>query len=247
MAVSHVPSQRTKEPQETTAGGEPAHARLDIRILGPLRVAVRGIAVEPSDAQQRRLLALFAVYADHVVPPHLILEELWPDGPPPGAMSELHRRVADLRTHIDQADAPVCRPFTSATPARRRGSRLAAVAGGYRFDSSHATLDVRQFWRDSGAGIRALAMDDVDTAVRRLGSALRLWNGEALAGLTLGIRLRREAKQLADARERAVEQWLEAELRHDGVQMTAGPVGSSRWSQSRYAASAATATPARRL
>ncbi|MFI1825902.1 BTAD domain-containing putative transcriptional regulator [Streptomyces sp. NPDC020412] len=196
------------------ADGTPtARSPLDIKLLGPLRVSVHGVVVDPPDVRTRQLLALFAVFADHVVPLHVMVEELWPGVTPPGALSELHRRIADLKSRL--ARAGELAPDGEGASGRHGGAgeRLVALPGGYRLDCSQATVDVRQFWRHCGAGFRAMTADDVDCAARRLGIALRLWTDDALSDVPLGPRLRREVEQLSTARAKAAEHWLEAELR----------------------------------
>ncbi|MEU3253469.1 BTAD domain-containing putative transcriptional regulator [Streptomyces sp. NPDC006997] len=230
-------------PQGRATELAPGRAPLDIKILGPLRVTVGGMAVQPPDVASWRLLALFVVHADHVVPTHVMTEELWPDGPPPGAESELHRRISDLRDRLARADESVPRHDGPVSSRGATGTRLTAAPGGYRLDCAHATVDVRQFWRDSGAGFRALAADDVGTAAHRLGSALRLWTGDALANVPLGPRLRREAAQLAAARARAAEQWWEAEQRLGRREQAAELVGATAQASGREGFSTA-ASPA---
>ncbi|CAL9373190.1 hypothetical protein SUDANB174_00890 [Streptomyces sp. enrichment culture] len=213
MAVRHA-SLRHASPDGT--GGSPSRsaachapgargrAALDIRILGPVRAEVAGRPVERTDEETWRLLALLGVYVDHVVSARVMVEELWPEQAPPGALSEVHRRVGDLQRRLTAA-----------------GDCLVRAPGGYRLDCRYAAVDVRQFWRDSSAGLRALSADDAATALRRLESALRLWTGDALADMALGPRLRREAEQLSVARIRVEEQCREAELRLRGADTAA--------------------------
>jgi SARP family transcriptional regulator, regulator of embCAB operon len=224
-AVIRMPLQMAQEGRTTSgrcAPGRPDEAAdlglplpIEIQVLGPLQVTIDQLPAKPAEARLRQLLALFAVYADRVVPPQVMVEELWPEGAPPGALSELHRDVARLRNTLARSGETAAPRGAHGSPGGAGRVPLVPARGGYRLDCSYATLDVRRFERDSGAGFRALAAGDVETAARRLTSALLLWTGDALADVPAGPHLRREIELLTAARKQVADQWAEAELRRD--------------------------------
>src|SRR5262249_37050556 len=88
--------------------------------------------------------------------------------------------------------------------------------GGYRLALNGARLDLQTFKGRASEGTDALAAGHFDHAASLLRSALELWRGPALAGLTSEA-LRRQAEQLEESRLTALEDRLEADL-HCGRQ-----------------------------
>ena len=55
---------------------------IQFRILGPLEVLRDGVAVQPTSAKQRVLLAVLVVRAGEVVPADTLVDAVWPERPP---------------------------------------------------------------------------------------------------------------------------------------------------------------------
>src|SRR4051794_25026848 len=70
---------------------------MDFRILGPLEVGQDGRTLLLGGRQQRALLALLLLRANEVVPVEQIVDELWPEAPPPSATRSVHALVSRLR------------------------------------------------------------------------------------------------------------------------------------------------------
>src|SRR6266496_3582430 len=74
---------------------------MDFRILGPLEVDQDGRALPLAGRQQRALLALLLLHANEVVPVDEIVDELWPEAPPPSATRSVHALVSRLRRLLE--------------------------------------------------------------------------------------------------------------------------------------------------
>ncbi|MDQ8707219.1 BTAD domain-containing putative transcriptional regulator [Streptomyces sp. LHD-70] len=187
---------------------------MDIKVLGVLTVTESGTPVAPVAAEPRQVLALLAMLAGRVVPSGLLIEEVWPGKRPHQAKHMLKSYVGQLREHL----AVALRDRGRKAAGRGRGERqaadlLAALPGGYRLDGGQDTCDAWEFERSVGAGYRAMATGDLDTAARRLREALGLWRGEPFADVVPGPHLGAQIERLRQSRERATGQWIEAELR----------------------------------
>lgn len=71
---------------------------MQFKVLGTLEVIdATGRSIDLGGAQSRAVLAMLLVAAHRVVPADTIIERLWPDGPPPSAISTLQSYVSRLR------------------------------------------------------------------------------------------------------------------------------------------------------
>ncbi|CCH31245.1 BTAD domain-containing putative transcriptional regulator [Actinosynnema sp. NPDC047251] len=159
-------------------------------LLGEVTALVDGRPVDLGPARQRCVLAALAVDAGQVVPVDRVVQRVWGPAPPLRARATLHSYLSRLR------------PLVGPVGLLRRG-------GGYLLDVDRDAVDLHRF-RDLCARARTAATDQAETL---LTEALRLWRGEALAGLggawvlaergrAAGERLTAEC-DLADARLRS--------------------------------------------
>ena len=72
-------------------------------ILGPLELTRDGRAIEVPGAKQRALLAILLLNANRVVSSDALIEALWEDQPPDGALKALQVRVSQLRKLVGKA------------------------------------------------------------------------------------------------------------------------------------------------
>ncbi|HEX2293598.1 MAG TPA: BTAD domain-containing putative transcriptional regulator [Gaiellaceae bacterium] len=162
---------------------------VEIRLLGPLEIAVSGRPVEVRRQKQRALLALLALRAGEVVPTHRIVDELWGDEPPKAAVGSLQNFVSELRKVLG-------------------AEVLLTRAPGYLIDVPRDAVDAHRFEqltreaRDAPPAERA----------ERLREALALWCGPALADISLGESWAAEAARLEELRLAAWEDRLEADI-----------------------------------
>src|SRR5215210_8689211 len=76
---------------------------MELRILGPLELAVNGEQVDLGGTKQRAVLAMLAVDANHTVPVHRLVDGLWGDDPPPSATKLVQQYVSQVRRRLADA------------------------------------------------------------------------------------------------------------------------------------------------
>jgi DNA-binding SARP family transcriptional activator/tetratricopeptide (TPR) repeat protein len=173
---------------------------MQFRVLGTLEVIdATGRPVDVGGAQPRAVLAMLLVGADRVVPTDTIVERLWPDGPPPSAISTLQSYVSRLRRALE--------------PAGGKGSRMLTFeASGYRLQTGDDAVDFVRFERGADAGRDLLERGDVAAARAQLAAALDLWSGPALQEFADHPWARGVATRLDERRLAAIEDRIRADL-----------------------------------
>ncbi|MEU6879367.1 BTAD domain-containing putative transcriptional regulator [Streptomyces sp. NPDC046712] len=165
------------------------------RLLGPLAVSDdSGAPISLGGPKVRALLALLLLNAGRTVPVEQIVDGLYGDEPPAGAMSALQSQVSRLRRVLPAPDVEF-------SPA---GYRLAVAA---RDD-----VDALRFERLAQEGARARAAGDPVRAVGVLQEALALWQGPALADVQDAPYAAGQAARLEALRLDVVEEWAAASL-----------------------------------
>ncbi|MGK5682719.1 ATP-binding protein [Actinoplanes sp. URMC 104] len=152
-------------------------------ILGPTLPAVGG-------ARLRATLARLLLDAGTVVPLPRLIDDLYGDTPPAGALNALQSNVSRLRREL---------------PITYDGS-------GYRLDVAPGEVDAHRFARLLTEARDALRAGD-PVAGELFAGALALWRGEALADVRPAPFAAAAADRLAELRRQAVEGRIEAELR----------------------------------
>jgi SARP family transcriptional regulator, regulator of embCAB operon len=176
--------------------------QIKIRLLGVLTAYLDGTQVTPSAAKQRQILALLALNSGRVVTIGTLVEELWGDRPPRSSATTLQTYVMQLRNRLAEA-AP------GSSWAR---GLLRTQHGGYMLEEAACRTDIDEFGRLSLAGRTAAETGDYRAAAERLGHALALWRGPALADVRLGCVLELEATSLEETRLGVLERRIEADL-----------------------------------
>jgi adenylate cyclase len=147
-------------------------ARLTIRLLGPVQVALGGKLVTGFDSEKARaLLAYLAVEAGRPHRREVLAEMLWPDRPEGAARANLRHTLAQLRQAIgDHAASP---PYL--LPSRHS----------IQFnDAGDAWIDVAAFSALLPT-YRATGLPTEPQVVPQLEEAVRLWRGPFLEDLSL--------------------------------------------------------------
>lgn len=150
---------------------EGSRAMLDIRCFGPLTVFRGGQRIDGSHVQRTRawrLLEILLTRYGSTVDDDVLIEWLWPDGPGPGAASQLKVLVHDLRRTLCAEDSP---------------SRFVVRSGhGYAFDvGSPHRIDTRDFASLTNWGERLAHLGEVDSALVAYRAAADLYTGDFLA------------------------------------------------------------------
>ena len=170
---------------------------VQIRLLGPVDVAVDGSSVRVGSAKERAVLALLALECGRVVAVERLVADLWPDTPPDRAGASLHVRMSNLRRVLRGAGAD---------------DLLVTRAPGYALVIDAGAVDALAFERELAAGTAALRDGRLHVASETLAEALARWRGDALADVRDVARLEGEATRLDDLRLLALEERIESDL-----------------------------------
>jgi DNA-binding SARP family transcriptional activator/class 3 adenylate cyclase len=164
---------------------------MEFRLLGPLEALRDDTPVRIAAGKQRALLAVLLLNANRTVSREQLIDALWGDDVPDSAQKMVQIQVSQLR---------------KALPDQRLHTR----GSGYVLDVREDELDVARFER-AVADARRLAEHDPEGATDRLGHALALWRGPALAEFSEPF-ARHEGARLEELRLAAVELQIEGEL-----------------------------------
>lgn len=144
---------------------------VELRLLGPVELSVRGRTAEVGPPQRRAVLAALAVDTGRPVAADVLVKRVWGTDPPDGARRALHAHIARIRRLCEQ---------TGDTGDVRL--RLVRRSGGYVLEARPDRVDVHRFRQLVGRA-RAAGRADEARAAALLREALGLWRGEPLAGL----------------------------------------------------------------
>jgi len=169
--------------------------RVDIRVLGPLSVAVNGRTVAISSPKQRAVLAMLALHRRVSVA--ALADELWRETPPASLAATVHTLVSRLRRALVAAGS---------------GLTISADGGVYVMDAEPDQVDVHRFHALAAEGRAAREVGSPAEAARCFRQALALWRGPALADLVDRDFARVAAVRLDEARLDVAEDLADAEL-----------------------------------
>nr|WP_281276721.1 BTAD domain-containing putative transcriptional regulator [Saccharothrix variisporea] len=162
-------------------------------MLGPLAVGAGGGEIGLASPKLRLLLATLLGSPNVPVSTDRLIEALW-DVPPASAADNVRLYVHQLRRALGEKDRVVRHP------------------GGYAVRVEAGELDAARFAELVDSGVAALAGGDSERARRVLDEALGLWRGPAYGELADLPTVRPVAMSLEEARLRATESWVDAEL-----------------------------------
>ncbi|MFF5211270.1 BTAD domain-containing putative transcriptional regulator [Streptosporangium sp. NPDC000396] len=175
---------------------------MDFRVLGPVGVITDdGTPLDIGPYQQRTVLAMCMLAAPRPVGLRRMIDVLWEDGAPPGAVNTVQAYISKLRRVFE--------------PGRRRSvapTILVSRPGGYALDISERALDLLRAREHAAAGRRMIAAGDYEAAGGRLRSALGEWRGEPLADFEGAPWAVEEIARLAEFRLTLEEDVAEADL-----------------------------------
>jgi predicted ATPase/DNA-binding SARP family transcriptional activator len=164
---------------------------VQVAVLGPLRVQEHdGRTVELGGARLRALLCRLALSANTVVGVDALIDGLWGQAPPAGAVNALQSLVSRLRRALPDGT-------------------VESLPAGYRLA---AEVDADRFERLVAEGRQAAAQGDPGRAADLLGTSLALWRGEALADVSDAPFAAVPAARLAELRLAATEDRIAADL-----------------------------------
>jgi predicted ATPase/DNA-binding SARP family transcriptional activator len=178
---------------------------IDVRLLGHLEVEISGEVVQFEGAKQGKLFAMLALRAPDAVSADELVEGLWGERPPGGAMQALQKQISRLRRRLGSG-----------------GSMLRHRPPGYALDIDPMAVDSRRFEDLLRRARVALGQEDHERAASDLQAALALWRGEPLADYRFDEFAQREIVRLQELRVEAIEERLAADLAAGGAEDLVG-------------------------
>ncbi|HEY2373761.1 MAG TPA: BTAD domain-containing putative transcriptional regulator [Gaiellaceae bacterium] len=167
------------------------HEHLEIRLLGPFEVLARGTLADVGGSKRQALLAMLALRNGRVVVVDALVDGLWGDELPAAPRNALHHHIARLRAALGEAS-------------------IVGSSDGYALRDAY--VDAVRFEQLLAETRGSLADGDVAAASDAVGSALALWRGPALQGLTGTAWFGAEARRLEALRVDALEEQFETAL-----------------------------------
>ena len=180
-------------PQPWTEAPAGSNGSLELALLGPFEARHAGKPLELGGARPRALLALLALHRGTVVSSERIVDDLWGDASPATARHMIAVYVSRLRKTLGDDIVLTRRP-------------------GYVLLVGPEQVDAARFERLLAEGREVLGSGDADSAAARLGEALALWCGPALADFAYEPFAQAEIARLEELRLQAEEERIEAEL-----------------------------------
>ncbi|HEU4423406.1 MAG TPA: BTAD domain-containing putative transcriptional regulator, partial [Pilimelia sp.] len=144
-------------------------------------------------SRQERTLAALLLDANQIVPVGRLVDAVWDDEPPRTARKLIQNSVSALRQQLAGS------------------AEVVSSSAGYLLRVPDGQLDLTIFEEATARARRSAAAGDAASAVEDLRTALALWRGPALAGLT-GRVIEARAASLDEARIAAIEECLTQEL-----------------------------------
>jgi predicted ATPase/DNA-binding SARP family transcriptional activator len=164
---------------------------LEIRLLGPFEVLAGEKLADVGGSKRQALLAMLALRCGRVVTVDTLVDALWGEELPAAPRNALHHHIARLRAALGEASI-----VGSTDGYVLKDARVDAV----RFEEQLA--DIRAALRDG----------DVRAAADAVASALELWRGPPLQGLTGATWFSAEARRLETLHADALEEQFEVRL-----------------------------------
>ena len=204
---------------------EPALTGLEIRVLGPVEIAVGGRPVDVGGVKARALMARLLIDRGLVVSVDRLVDSLWADHDGSGAEIALRSTVSRLRKRLREAGA--VDPIVTRAP-------------GYLLELPAEATDVFRFEQLVADGRGQLSRRRPREATRVLGEAQALWRGPGYSEVCDEPFARAEARRLEELLLSAIELRIDAGLtmgHHDALiseleTLTgANPMRERLWSQ----------------
>ncbi len=165
---------------------------IDIRILGPVELAVDGSAVHIGGDRPLTLLAALAIDIGHAVPVDRLVVDVWDDEVPEAAEADLQSHVSRIRAAIGAA-------------------HLVSEDHSYTLELPPDVVDAVRFERLALEAERLLP-DDPQAALDACVEGMGLWRGAPFGSLGDLPFLRPAASRLIELRSSVIEIRLEADL-----------------------------------
>jgi DNA-binding SARP family transcriptional activator len=170
---------------------------LEFQLLGPIEARGEQGAVVLGGALSRSILAALLLQPNRTVPTKQLIDAAWGESPPAGARTLVQNRVSTLRRILREA--------------RPEDELITTMGSGYLIQLEAGQLDVEVFTNGAARADRLAESGDPGGAAGELASALALWRGPALDGVTTPY-LRTAAQRLEEQRLRAWERRIRLDV-----------------------------------
>jgi DNA-binding SARP family transcriptional activator len=141
-----------------------------IQLLGPVRAWRDGAAIDVGSPQQQAVLAMLLLARGEQISTASVIDALWGESPPRSAMGVVRTYISRLR-HSFGAGEP------------DRGLDIEFAGDGYALPRTDLVVDLDVFEQRVKSAVAAAAQD-AERARSLCRSALELWRGTPLAGVT---------------------------------------------------------------
>jgi DNA-binding SARP family transcriptional activator/tetratricopeptide (TPR) repeat protein len=145
---------------------------LRFAVLGPVRAWRDDTELELGTPQQRAVLAILLLRRGRTATAEELVDALWGEEPPARAMTALRTYASRLRGVLEPERV-----------ARQKPTVMVSEAGGYALRLPRAALDLTTFEDHATTAEQARRAGDPAAAARALREAMKVWDGEPLAGI----------------------------------------------------------------
>ena len=171
-----------------------------LRVLGPFAADRVGVPLELGGARQRAVLARLVVARGQVIPVDRLIDDIWSDDAPPGALATIQGYVSQLRRVLEPD-----------RPPRTAANVLVTASPGYVLRLAPESVDAWHFEALLAEAGRLLPSEPA-SAQARLVEAINLWRGPAYAEFADVPWAHAEAARLEELRRVATERLASAAL-----------------------------------
>ena len=176
----------------------PYRSRMDIAVLGPLRVRTDRGPAEITGAKERTVLCRLVAARGRTVTVDELADLLWGERPPRSPGKSVQNYVLRLRKALE--------PDRAGGPAY-----LLTEGGGYRLRLAEDAVDAQRLERLLGLARRVAGEGRTEQAAATYAEALALWRGEPYAGESAPYAVA-ERLRLCELQLTATEEYLTAEI-----------------------------------
>lgn len=166
-------------------------------ILGPVKVVDGDRTIVLTGRRKATALAVLLANAGQVVPRDYLVDAVWDDAPPTTARRQIQNEISHLRRALSGGG--------SGEP------EIITDGQGYRIVPRPGELDAQVFTDLVTEALDLAGRDEPAAAAAKLRSALRLWRGPALLGLS-GRAIEAVSARLEEQRLTAAEECFDLEL-----------------------------------